>query len=276
MVRKDFHIISCGVSILTNAKKSGVIDFKNINDESYWENFKSNNSNMNKLNSFFYKDPKSASAEISSFLDAYDSNIRTDIYLFGTETLSNEICRKLITDYFLKIGCYPLTPTEISGYFRDLEENDYYTAEVNFREGISKLLNRLVHIIKRKKKDGYRVFLNPTGGLKGHVITAAVAGFLTGCEIYYKNEDFTRSITLPPLIHIPTRKEIDLLETINNKGGIVSSSLECERIYAKYSDEVEGLSIYNFIELEKNERGDLFRIRITSLGRLMLESLKNA
>lgn len=270
---KQFHIISCGVSLITNAQKEKVIEERKISDEKYWEDF-GKTENFKKLLDFFEKDPKKACAELSTFLEVYENEKNKkniEIYLFGTKTAANEICRKIITDYLEKLGFSLLNSTEVSGYFREAYSKTEKEASEKFVSETSDLLDSLIRLARRKKAEGYKVFFNPTGGMKAHVIVCAIAGFLTESEVYYKNEEFNKVLFLPPMIYIPKGKEKELLKILNDKK-IISSISDVKKIKEEYCEELERLYSYGMVYIESDEGKD-YRIGITERGKLIIKNL---
>lgn len=271
---KEFHILSSGVSIITNAQREGIIRQEKISNERYWQQFE-RSSEYSKLKEYFYKDPKKASAELSTFLEVIQGKDHRNVlvYIFGTNTSANEICRKFITDYLNSNNFQILNPNEVSGYFREIETSGIEYAEENFIDGLSKLTDRLIRIARKKKNEGYKVFFNPTGGFKAHVIICAVAGFLSGCDVYYKNEEFNRVVFLPPMIYIPKGREKEVINLLAEKR-IISSINECNKLIDKYTDEIERLRDYGLIDIEQNENNEIYRIKITERGLLIYEQIK--
>ncbi|MCS7249945.1 MAG: putative CRISPR-associated protein [candidate division WOR-3 bacterium] len=273
---KEFHIISSGVSLIQNAQRRGVLpeDIK-IRDESYWKEILNNSKEVNKLYSFLKENPKENSAELNTFLRVVENKEPSNIsvYLFGTNTASNQLCRKVIEKFLEEENYKIYPPSEVSGYFYEAEIFDENYAKDEFQKDISLLLDRLISIAKRKKEEGYKVYFNPTGGFKAYVMVTALAGFLLNCEIYYMHEEFNRTIFLPPLFYLPKGKEIELLEQLKDRKP--RSGGEYERILQKFPQEIERLKLYQLVEVERDEEtGKEYRIKITEKGVFILEELK--
>lgn len=273
---KEFHIVSTGVSLITNAQRVGIINKEiKISDEEYWNNFYKT-PEYSKLEEFIRSQPKNSCAELSTILDVSEGKNKSDIqiYLFGTKTSSNELCRKLISDYLNNLGFSLLTSTEVSGYFREAYYDGISKAENEFVKDTSILLDKLVRIANRKSGEGYEVYFNPTGGLKAHVIVCAVAGFLTGSKVYYKNEEFKDIVFLPPLIYVPTKRELELMEKMMRHDRVISGKEEVKKIREEYFEELERMRIYNIIEIE--EEGNIeYRIRVNSIANVILKRYLN-
>lgn len=271
---KEFHIISTGVSFLTNAQNKGVIEKRNIADEEFWKDVLDNYSHLESLYKFLKEDPKANSAELNTFLRVVEgkNSDNIEVYLFGTNTVSNDICRRLIEKFLKESGYRIYSPYEVSGYFWEAKYYDEKGAVDDFKRGISELLDRLIYLAKKKIEEGYKVYFNPTGGLKAHVIATALAGFLNGCDIYYMNEEFKSVVFLPKLLYIPKGKELEVLKILSDKKP--RSGMEFEKIKSEYGVEMERLSLYGLVDIEEDELGKAFRIRITNKGFFILQEVK--
>ncbi len=265
---REFHIISSGVSFISNAQREGVIERRNIADEEFWEKILNDPSQLDKLYEFLKKDPKKYSAELNTFLRVVENKKpeNIEVYLFGTNTASNEICRRVIERFLKEKGFKIYTPYKVSGYFWEAKYYDERIAVDDFKKGISELLDRLIYLARKKIQEGYKVYFNPTGGLKAHVIATALAGFLTGCEIYYMNEEFKDVVFLPRLFYIPKGKEVEVLRNLSN-GEPISGS-DAMDMYSKYSNEIDRLEVYGLVEVERDGK-KVYRLKITSKGKLM-------
>lgn len=271
---KEFHIISSGVSILTNAKRAGKLpEDKRIADEDYWEMLIRDPSEINKIKEFVKLDPYKNSAELNTFLRVVkDKNPEEiEVYLFGTKTSSNELCRRVIEAYLKELGFKLYTPVEVSGYFWEAKFDEKYAID-EFKKGISELLDRLIYLAKRKKEEGYKVYFNPTGGLKAHVITTALGAFLADAEVYYMNEEFNTVVFMPPLFYIPKGKEVEILRRLS----IIKylSGKDAEKLYLDTPNEIERLLTYGLITVEKDESNTIYRIKVTERGKFLNERLR--
>jgi len=272
---KEFHIISSGVSILSNAQKAGKLpQDKRIADEDYWGILLQNPSEINKLKEFIKLDPYKNSAELNTFLRVVkDKNPEEiEVYLFGTKTNSNELCRRVIEAYLKELGFKLYTPIEVSGYFWEARFDEKYAID-EFKRGISELLDRLIYLAKRKKEEGYKVYFNPTGGLKAHVITTALAAYLVDADVYYMNDEFNTVVFMPPLFYIPKGREVEILQSLfTNK---YLSGKEAEKLYSHASNEIERLLTYGLVSIERDEFGTIYRIKLTEKGKFLYAKLKD-
>lgn len=266
---KEFHIINVGNSILENFRRSenakGDITKTPFSDEVFWRNLIDNPNFLNDIFNFVNASPREQSAELNSFLRITERKNTEEIsvYPFGTKTASNEICRVTIEKFLKEYGYNLFTPTEVSGYFWE-EKYDENFAKNEFEKGISLMLDRIIHLIKKKQEEGFNVFVNPTGGFKAHVIASAMGGFLMGAQVYYIHEEFKELVILPPLFYLPKGKEIELIENLKDKKA--KSGGDYEKLEKDFSDEIQRLESYGLVEREKDESGKFYRVKITNRG----------
>lgn len=261
----EFHVVSTGISLLSNAQKAGILpSLERLNDQDFWNSFLNDSRNMEALYQFLQEDPMKHSAELNTFYRATENKnpSQIEVYLVGTKTAPNELVRRLLERNLKERKYRIFTPYEISGYFWEAQHFDPSYGRDEFVKGIGELLDRLIYLGKKKRQEGYRVFFNPTGGLKAHVITCALAGFLTGSEVYYMNEEFPSLIVFPNLFYIPKGKEIEVLRALAEVPRIPRP--DADSFFQNYKDEIDRLSLYQLIELDP--------LRIRNTGRLILES----
>ncbi|MEM4959423.1 MAG: hypothetical protein QXX12_06070 [Nanopusillaceae archaeon] len=102
---KEFHIISCGHSILTNAQKAWIIAGNiRIADENYWKKLLEDQNDIKKLKNFLREDPRKNSAELNTFLRVVEDKEPKDmeVYLFETKTYSNKLRRRVLELFFFE------------------------------------------------------------------------------------------------------------------------------------------------------------------------------
>ncbi|MEO0224186.1 MAG: putative CRISPR-associated protein [candidate division WOR-3 bacterium] len=268
---KEFHIISTGVSLITNAQRKNIIpsDIR-IADENKWKELLENPQTIEKLKGFIKENPKLSCAELNTFLRVIENKNYNDIevYLFGTSTNSNELSRRAIESYLKEIGVKLYNPYEVSGYFFEAQFDEKYARD-EFKKGIVELLDRLISIASKKMNEGYNVYFNPTGGLKAHVITCALAGFLLNCDIYYMNEEFNEVVFLPKLFYLPKGRELEVLKELSKE--TIISGEHAKILFDKYNDELTRLEIYGLVDIERDT--EVYRLKITSKGSFILRNL---
>jgi putative CRISPR-associated protein (TIGR02619 family) len=281
-MKKYFHIITVGNSIITNYQKhTGDETIKKLKTSSQeWKDLLDNSQFLNEIFNFLKENPRENSAEVNSFegyCEKKEIKVNKEnclIYLTGTKTSVNEIAVRTLERYF-KEKVTLLNPKEISGYFWE-KEIDEKIAVDEFSRGISELLDTLLKVAMKKKEEGYEVVFNPTGGMKPHVITCALAGFMTGSEIYYIHEEFEKKdiVILPPLLYLPRGREIELMKEIRKSGAI--SGYNYEKLKKEYREEIDRLLTYSIVEVDTDEQtGEEYRIRLTNKGKLVYTWLVN-
>lgn len=273
MNKKQLHIITVGNSLITNyqRRKNTAVSKLSSND-SEWEKYSRNRKFLLSVYEFLMENPRGNSAEINSFQGYLEKNgVRESsclVYLSGTKTAINEIALETLRRYFREKGVELFNPKEIPGYFREKEIR--LNAVNEFQRGISELLDTLLRIASGNKKRGYKVVFNPTGGMKPHVITCALAGFMTGSEIYYIHEEFDKRdlVILPPLLYLPRGKEIDLMKELKDQGQLSGSDFL--RFKKGNEDEIERLNLYGLVGIETDEKtGKEYRIKLTEKGKFI-------
>ncbi len=266
---KEFHIINVGNSLLTNYQKK-IGDNTSQADNEYWKNMIDDVKFMEDIYNFLSSNPERNSAELNTFLkvvrDKKPSNI--EVYLSGTNTYSNEICVNTIVKFLKERGYRIYDNPTFPAYFREAKFYDDRYARDEFVKGIADMLDKFIYLALKKKEEGYEVYINPTGGLKAHVIACALAGFLTGCKVYYMNEEFKEVVFLPELFYLPKGKEVELLKELSDR--VLRDGSEYYKLKSYYADEIERLNVYGLVEVERDESGNDYRIRITNRGVLFL------
>lgn len=266
---KEFHIISVGNSLLSNFKDKRE-DLKNIpfSDEESWGKYLNDPSFLKDIYNFLSENPRKNSGELNSFLSFVEGKSKENIhvYLIGTDTFSNNICKSTIERYLKENSFIIYTPKEISGYFWEAEKYDPKFAILKFTKDIGSLLDRILYIVRKKQEEGFEVFINPTGGFKPHVAVSVLAGFLAGCRVYYIHEEFKEIVEFPRLFYLPKGKEIELLEKLADKKP--RSGNEFDELQKRFENEIERLKVYGLVDTEKDEYGKEYRIKITERGLL--------
>jgi len=266
-MKKEFHLITVGNSLITNYQKN--IDDSKIKNagmgDEIWSELINDSSFLKNIYDFLSEKPRERSAELNSFLkycEKHSINPATcEIYLSGTQTASNEIALRTIEKYFKEgLNCTMCSSPQFPGYFNKPLE----TAVDEFIKGLTDILDCFIYLASKKKKERYKVVFNPTGGFKAHVITSALAGFLTGCEVYYMHEEFKDIIKFPPLFYLPRGNELKVLEILSDKK--TKSNKEFEGLINKYADEINRLEHYGLVEVERDEFNEACGIRITNKG----------
>ncbi|GEM_PF-1077632 len=105
-----------------------------------------------------------------------------------SETEESELCAQALVNYYQNRG-FPSEAEKIEG--------------LNYREGIfcsrglRALVSKLVEVIEEKRKKGYEVLINATGGFKAESAYALLVGMLFRVPVYYIHEVFQNVVEMP-------------------------------------------------------------------------------
>lgn len=274
---KQFHIITVGVSLITNyQRKINDERVKNVRlSDTIWRELLEQGAFINELLDFLKENPRDHSAEVNSFegyCEKENINPRNClVYLAGTKTEVNELAVNVLTRYFNEKGVSLLTPKEVSGYMWE-KEIAPDTAVEEFQRGVAELLDTFLIIASKKKEEGYEVLFNPTGGMKPHVIACALAGFMTASKVYYIHEEFEKRdiVVLPHLLYLPRGAEVRVMKMIKEKGQI--SGGDFESLANSYSQEIERLEFYDLIIVERDEITEKkYRAKLSNKGKYIMK-----
>ncbi|CUS82496.1 CRISPR-associated protein, APE2256 family [Candidatus Kryptonium thompsonii] len=272
---KEFHIINVGNSLLSNFQRNNPeISKIQQSDNDFWKKAIDDVNFMEEIFRFLESNPKERSAEMNTFLRVVEGKNpkEIEVYLSGTNTYSNEICVRTIQRYLRDKNFIVYDNPEFPGYFLEVNNYDEKYAKDEFVRGIAEMVDRFIYLALKKKEEGYEVFMNPTGGFKAHVIACALAGFLTGCKVYYMNEEFRNVIFMPELFYLPKGREVKLLEILSDRRP--RSGAEYKSIADKFVNELERLRVYGLVDVETDDDGKPFRVKITARGILFLNTSK--
>ncbi len=276
MKGKEFHIITVGNSLIGHFKNKKVDNYPVIKEarmgDDVWERMLDDPSFIDAVYNFLCENPSGYSAELRylfKYREKKEINLSDcEIYLAGTKTASNEIVVRVLTRFLKNQGVNAFYTFSLPGYFH----RDYEIRVDEFVKGLSEMLDKFVYLARKKKDEGYKVIFGAVGGFKAHVVVCALAGFLTGSEVYYIHEEFNDLIGFPPLFYLPKRKEMEVLKILSDKKPI--SGKECEDLLNKYPEEIDWLNFYGLVDIETNEFGKRFRIKITNIGLWALRYLE--
>ena len=127
---------------------------------------------------------------------------------------------------------------------------------------------------KQKHQEGFKIYFNPTGGFKAHVIMLGLASALTGFPFYYIHEEFKDVIEFYPLFLKLNQKEKELIEYLHRVKRI--SKNDAPQLFEKYRELIEQLANLGIFEIRTDETS-LFEVKITPLGETIYEiALKNS
>ena len=224
---KNVHLMTIGISVLRNFVSSG-FDPKLIEkyemrkwiylhpDDAEQQNIESYISRENEVFSgildYLNSCPEDASAELNAFykfIALTKQKIEDiEIYMYSTDTGVGKLCSRLIYEHLKERNLAVQEPIVIKGLGRGLEF-------VN--EGFIEITDKVVRIIKSKRKTGDRVYVNATGGFKPEVSFLTIAAMLAGADIiYYTYEVFRDVVFLPCLPITVDRKYSEAFKKIGS------------------------------------------------------------
>jgi len=264
---KEFHIFSVGNSLCSHYENSLVE--KEKKDEEFWKHVYEDRNELKKILDFLRSDPETYSAEVQAFScykKANESKLSGtssyELYFVITDTYSNRVVGKVLEIFFKEKGYKVDVP-----FKKDVFREDIPPGDVLFD-----LVQRLLEKINKKRNEGYRVLINATGGLKPYIWACSVISALTGVEMYYVFEKNKKVIVYPPLFFKPSKDELEILKTLSEvKKPLRPTNAE---LFNKVKDFLMGnhrLANFRLIEENIDSEGKLFDIRISSLGKLLLE-----
>ncbi len=130
-----------------------------------------------------------------------------ELYLYPpTDTATSLFCARAIQEYIKtgnlgrRTGLPPLgttinvnDPITLRGFSR-------FGDETNFNDGLTDLLDKVARLITSKRRDGYKVVANPTGGFKAETAYFTLIAMLAGAwRIIYMHESMKQVVELPSL-----------------------------------------------------------------------------
>lgn len=251
---KVAYLITCGNSLLTNYQKSPSPDPRVMGlqeDDARWEELLNDEKFYYTLLSFAEKVGRKSCAEINVFESFYDQSSKSEVFLAGTKTISNNIVVRTLEIYFKKQKGIVLGNTkEYEGYFDTPEPH----RKEAFEKELADLMMTFLAIISKKQKQNYNVYVLPVGGFKAHVIAAAMAGFLCNANVGYIHEKFEQPILFPGIFSIPNKDEYDVLKFIEDHQNRVSSD-QIQTNFADCEKTLEKLEILGFLEFDQGYWG---------------------
>ena len=148
------------------------------------------------------KKPKEACAELNAFYTFLDQrkawkNLR-EIYLYATDTSSCMLCARIIYEHLKEsfgAKVQVQEPIRVKGWGIE-----------GFEKGLIRLLDLLAGIIKSKKDQGFRVFVNATAGFKPEAAFATLASALLKADGVYYIHEASRDLVYMPLLPLTIEK----------------------------------------------------------------------
>ncbi|MGB9806865.1 MAG: putative CRISPR-associated protein [Thermoproteota archaeon] len=190
------------------------------------------------------QDPKGMSAELNTLINYESQKLHyrvTEVYLYYTDTGAGTLCSNLVAKYIREEMKMSVQQVRVEGY------------GINFEEGISNLVGKIVQITKSKRESGYIVDLLATAGYKPEVTAATIGAMISGASaVYYIHESF-KDIVKIPLVPVSIRDDVRrIIEE-------VSPFESEEKARQKYGDAVVDALLESGILKEKDGRLEVNR-----------------
>ncbi|GIU72556.1 MAG: CRISPR-associated protein [Candidatus Nitrosocaldaceae archaeon] len=244
----EFHAIICGTSLLSNftnrnraeADRLGITDWYRLepDDPRQIDAEKcayKGNPIFDKLYKFLEEDPKKASAELNSFLRFCELyHAEREALLYCTDTGTGWLSAYVIYNYLKNNNIKMISEPKKLRYFKSSE---------TFEDGLIDIIDNMSRIIINKKRQGFKVHINATGGFKPESTFAVIGAFIAGADsVYYRFETFRDLIKLPA---IPLRLDIDRYKRIIDELDTDKSidSLIDKGFDKAYLDELDAIGI---------------------------------
>ncbi|RLE63543.1 MAG: hypothetical protein DRJ38_07340 [Thermoprotei archaeon] len=208
MNRKEYHIVTSGISLFTNFLRKGRSEdlIKKYNLEKWLEkgyeeeieeitaHLESKSEIYEAFLEFIKRNPYQASAETNSLLKYCEytkvSPWNITVKLFTTDTALGKFVAFIVKDYLASQGfTIDGKPTTIK----------YFGWGVDFFEkALVEVLDNISQTILKAKEKNYLTALNATGGFKPETTFAVIAALMSEVDrIYYIHETFKEIVILP-------------------------------------------------------------------------------
>jgi putative CRISPR-associated protein (TIGR02619 family) len=256
----SIHVVTVGVSILTNAMRSNVIPAMDLNGDPAFSEIAERAAVRDDLVGYVASDPWAASAELNAmrpFLEAGDVG---EVHLVTTTTaacaLVSEVLMRVLRERFGVTVSGRAQPVE---GIRDDEER--------FAESLRRLYDGLIAYIRSRQREGEQVVINATGGLKPELAVCLVVGNLTGVPVYYRHEYARSTIVLPTLVWPLCPPEVRASLSALGREPLSGPAA------ATFYDQRQGsiLERLRLVRVERDEAGTIFRVSLAPYGRLLLD-----
>ncbi|MCS7098590.1 MAG: putative CRISPR-associated protein [Candidatus Methanomethyliaceae archaeon] len=217
----DVHLITVGTSILRNfvdlkdeeafINKHKMKDWHKIDPEDDRQKkieslaFRGNEV-FEKLLEYVNKRPKEASAELNAFyaFNRLSKPSDVEVYLYSTETGTGWLCANVLYYHLNDKGFKVQQPIKLKGFGKGI---------LSFDEALLEVIDKVVRLIKSKKNQGFRVFINATAGFKPESAFMVIASMLAGADqAYYIHEAFKEIVAIPLLPLVVEPKYVEALK----------------------------------------------------------------
>ncbi|MDK2373340.1 MAG: putative CRISPR-associated protein [Candidatus Korarchaeota archaeon] len=216
----ETHVITCGISLLTNTIRSMRDEPSPSIPEEKLRSLSNPKTLSHALGSLssgerraleeamlsnLRRDPRRASAEMNAFLgymDEYSSEVR-DLHLLVSDTDAGKLVAKILDEYLTESG-YNVSKHVVTGFGSE----DFDAALKELREVVGSIVRRSGDVV-----------LNLTGGFKAEIAALSVLAAESGLRTYYIHEAARKIVILPTASQLKVRvtkweKALAILTTI--------------------------------------------------------------
>lgn len=254
------HIVTVGVSVLANAAKAGLVP----SVEEAVAAVRSGADVRRRLVSFVRDDPWAASAELNAMRSFLEEGSVEEVYLVGTSSPACDVVVDVLVQVLREAHGVPVSGKTAPVLSEDEEER--------FAASLLALWDILIEFLRRRRAEGREVLINATGGLKPELAVCLVAGNLAGVAVYYRHEEFGRAVVLPTLVWAGCPPAIR--GALERLGAGVLSGPEAEQFHAEHAG--SRLEALRLIRVERDDEGQIYRVRLAPYGRLLLDLGRSA
>lgn len=253
------HVVTVGVSVLSNASRAGVLGSMDIWDEDALPEPGSEPA-WSSLVGFVASDPWRASAELHAMQPYLESGAVDEVHLITTSTRAAALVADVLAAVLRQR--WGLTVSGRAGPLGDVAD-----PEERFATSLHRLHDWLLEFVRVRTAEGKEVWINATGGLKPELAVCLVVGNVTGVPVYYRHERGGGTVVLPtlvwPLCPTSVRGALRALA-----GGPLTGADA-----ARFFDEHRGarLERLRLLRVDRDARGEVRSVALAPYGRLLLD-----
>lgn len=204
----ETHIITCGISLLTNTVRSlsnrespipreklqGLSDTRRIQETLASLSREEREALEGAMLSLLRENPKMASAEMNallSYAEEFNPSIES-VHLISSDTEEGRLTASVLARYLRELG----------------HEVQEHTVEGFGSEDFDRALMRLKERVRRIVERHHSVVLNLTGGFKAEIAALSVLAAESGLRAYYIHEAAKKVVILPTASQLKVRTTI--------------------------------------------------------------------
>jgi len=256
---KEFHVFTVGAAVVFNfiryatEKEKDLVEKYRLDmwrtlppDDEFQRDIEewaySENELMESVLRFIEMDPRRASAELNAYLGFRDYRVlkvpsEVEINLYVTDTGIGQFAGMAIYHFLNKhpsLGGVPIRvnkPIKIEGFGR---------GALMWDAALTDTIDKIGGAILSKRREGFHVYVNATGGYKPEVTFTVIVSMLIGADlIYYIHESSRELVVLP---HVPILVDQRVLEIVDKIDGLSVGVIRDNKLLAGTGLSLEELS----------------------------------